>query len=40
MMEWLIRFFRKETEQEKIIKELKKGGYPPFHDKDRRWWWK
>jgi|TARA_R100001244_G_scaffold50571_3_gene44311 hypothetical protein len=36
MIEWFLGLFRKETVEEKIIKELRKGGYPPFHDKDKR----
>ena len=39
-----ILFWNKEegenAEQNKINKELRKGGYPPYNDLDRRWWMK
>tara|TARA_R110002020_G_scaffold18561_4_gene64646 strand:+ start:457 stop:576 length:120 start_codon:yes stop_codon:yes gene_type:complete len=38
VIEWFIGLFRKETAEEKIIKELRKGGYPPYNDKHLRWW--
>jgi hypothetical protein len=36
MIEWFLGLFQKETMEEKIIRKLRKGGYPPFHDKDKR----
>jgi hypothetical protein len=36
MIKWFINLFRKETKDEKIIQQLKKGGYPPYNDKNIR----
>jgi len=36
MIKWFISLFRKETKDEKIIRKLREGGYPPYNDKNIR----
>jgi len=38
MINWFLRFFRKETTEERVDRKLREGGYPPYNDKHLRWW--